>query len=120
MFRITCTYTLLAVATLAGCATTGRQTSQSTIPPLYVPSAMTIQSTDPSTGQLALNPNQILPSSDAFAYFTPRPDKFAYGQTIYAQSTEYSIFTYDQQLISNLWGPSYRYRWVVQSGLTSP
>ncbi len=114
------TFSLLLIATtLAACSSAPQSTARST-PLLYVPSAMLAQSTNPATNRLALDPYQILPASDADTLFVGRPEKFAYGQTVYAESTAYSIYTYDQQLISNLWGPSYRYRWISQNGITSP
>jgi type IV pilus biogenesis protein CpaD/CtpE len=105
-------------ATLAACAQTPRQAAVPST--LLVPSAMIVQHTDLSTGQLALSPYSILPASDADTLFVGRADKFAYGQTTYTQFTSYSIFTYDQQLISNISGPSYRYSLIDQVGVTSP
>jgi hypothetical protein len=111
---------LALAATLAACSQSPRQAAVA--PPFYVPSAMIVQGTNPATGQLALSPYSILPASDADTLFVGRADKFAYGPTVYAESTAYTIFTYDQQLIAySPWaGPSYRYRYVEQSGITSP
>jgi hypothetical protein len=109
---------LAVVATLAACSQAPQQAASP--PPFYVPSAMIVQATNPDTGLLALSPYSILPASDADTLFVGRADKFVYGETTYAESTAYSIYTYDQQRISDLWSPSYRYRYVVQSGITSP
>lgn len=120
MPRIARTFSLLFIAaTLAACAAAPQSSARST-PALYVPSAMLAQSANPSTGQLALDPYQILPSSDADTLFVGRPEKFAYGETVFAESTAYSIYTYDQQQISDPWTPGYRYRWISQSGITTP
>jgi len=87
------------------------------VPPLYVPTVMIAQAPN---AEPAANPYDVLPSSDAVTLWVPRFEKFAWGPIVYGESSAYSIFTYDQQRISSLPVSSYRYRWVVQQGVTSP
>ena len=87
------------------------------VPPLYVPTVMMAQARNAPP---VINPYEILPSSDAVALWVPRPEKFVWGPMVYEESSAYSIFTYDIQRISNYPDSSYRYRWVVQQGITSP
>ncbi|MGN6369539.1 MAG: hypothetical protein ACTHN5_14875 [Phycisphaerae bacterium] len=101
--------------TLAACSTSTPKTAA--IPPLYVPSATLTQL--PNTPPAA-NAYAVLPESDSLTLWVPRQDKGAWGPYILQQASTYSVFTYDQQLISNLWGPSYRYRWITQQGVTIP
>jgi hypothetical protein len=109
---------LALAATLAACSQAPQQAAAP--PPFYVPSTMIVQSSTPVDGRLALSPYSILPASDADTLFVGRADKFVYGPTTFAVATAYSVVTYDQQLISRLWAPSYRYRYIEQSGITSP
>lgn len=114
-------FLLGVVATmLAACSQTAGHASSASArpePPLYVPSTMIAQA---DGGPAAINPYQLLPASDAETLYVGRPEKFVYGGMVYEQGSSYTIQTFDQQLISNLYGPSYRYRWVTQQGVTSP
>ena len=106
---------LLALSlTLPACNTSNEKYAAG---PLYVPSAATTQLPDAPP---AANAYAVLPESDTLTLFVPREEKGAWGPYVLQQSSSYSVFTYDQQLISNLWGPSYRYRWITQQGVTVP
>jgi hypothetical protein len=105
---------LTTTLTLAACSTSPRVASPGA---LYVPTTTIIQSPNSPP---AANAYAVLPESDSLTLYVPRADKFAWGPYVVQQASAYSVFTYDQQLISNLSGPSYRYRWVTQQGLTVP
>ena len=111
--KISALSTLLA---LGACSQTPRQTNPEAT--FYAPSTLMIQtaSADPATP--GINPYQVLASSEADYYAYPRAEKAVYGSTLIGESSAYTIYTYDQQQISSLWGPSYRYRWVVQQGVS--
>ena len=85
-------------------------------PALYVPATAV-------TEQRPLNKlatNMVLPGSDADFWFI-RGQREAYGSVPEEAFAAYSIYTYDQQIISapnGGWG--YRYRTVVQQGLSAP
>ena len=98
--------------TVAACST-----SEYTAGHLYVPSAAITQLPEAPP---AANAYAVLPESDTLTLFVPREEKGAWGPYVLQQASSYSVFTYDQQLISNLWGPSYRYRWITQQGVTVP
>ena len=99
---------------LGACSESSRQAA---VPPLYVPSASITQLANAAP---AVNAYGVLPESDSVALWVPRQEKGALGPYVLQQASSYSVFTYDQQLISNIWGPSYRYRWITQEGVTSP
>ena len=108
----------LFLGTLGGCSQSGvREAEGSRSPRLYVPTASIAQTPQ---GAPAINAYAILPASDSFNLWVPRAEKGTDGPLILQEASSYSVFTYDQQLISNLWGPSYRYRWIVQQGVTLP
>jgi hypothetical protein len=100
---------------LAGCSTSTPKTAA--LPPLYVPSTAIVQTPG---APVATNAYAVLPESDSITLWVPRQDKGVWGPYVLQQASAYSVFTYDQQLISNLWGPSYRYRYITQAGLTVP
>jgi hypothetical protein len=57
------------------------------------------------------------PDSDLFC---TRPEKAVYGALPMAGIAAFSTYTYDAQNISNLGSIGYRYRWVVQDGISAP
>jgi hypothetical protein len=111
-----CTALLTALA-LVACSQTPRQSNPEAN--FYAPSTMIIQTASADPAAPGINPYQVLASSDADYYFYPRAEKAVYGSTVLGESSAYTIYTYDQQPISSIWGPSYRYRWIVQTGVTT-
>ena len=82
---------------------------------LYVPSASMIAS-----GKPAMRAGDVLPASDGDV-FIARGEKFIWGELPVAASSSYTTFTYDAQVISRDQGNvGYRYRWVVQQGISLP
>jgi len=57
------------------------------------------------------------PEADFFAI---RSEKVAYGALPLGGVSTFSTYTYDAQNISNLGSFGYRYRWVVQDGISAP
>ncbi len=55
--------------------------------------------------------------ADLYAF---RPEKAVYGALPLAGISSFTTYTYDAQNISNLGSFGYRYRWVVQDGISAP
>ena len=82
---------------------------------LYVPSTSMIAS-----GQTAVRASDALPASDG-DIFIARGEKFVWGELPLAAASAYTTYTYDAQVISRDQGNvGYRYRWVVQHGISLP
>jgi hypothetical protein len=112
---------LILLTTLAACAhhqTSECRTDRPQFSPYYVPSAAIVNTTSFAPNP---HPDQVLPASDG-EYFFPRTQRVALGTTPLAQSTYYSLYTYDAQAISipRSGGYGYQYRWIVQQGLALP
>ena len=115
MSRLLAPILLTLSLTLGACSTSNPEYAAA--PPLYVPTATITQRPDAPP---AANAYAVLPESDSLTLWVPRQDKVTWGPYVLQQASSYSIFTYDQQLISNIAGPSYRYRWITQQGVTVP
>jgi len=100
----------------AGCVAQPAPDVYQQMPALYVPA--TAMAEQRPSNRLATN--MVLPGSDADFWFI-RGQREAYGSVPVEGFAAYSIYTYDQQIISTPnggWG--YRYRTVVQQGLSAP
>jgi len=86
------------------------------IPPYYVPSAALVQ----KCGRPAPNASLLLPASDGDIEIA-RAEKVLFGSYPLSEYSAYTLFTYDAQVISHSDGNvGYRYRWVVQQGVSAP
>lgn len=128
MFAIRLPWALGLVVLLGGCAATPQSPAIQSPPPFYVPATAMRTGGHHATGdtngitplQLAINPEQVLPGSDADSLFAPRGEKVVYGALSYGGLSAFTIYTYDVQNISSPFGSGFRYRWLVQSGVTVP
>jgi hypothetical protein len=107
---------MAGAAGLAGCAHSHvRQGAEG--PSYFVPTAAIVQM--PSY-PMAAQPNQVLPGSDG-DYYIARGEKTVLGRTPLAEYSTYSVYTYDAQAIAVPGsGFGYRYRWIVQQGISAP
>jgi len=99
---------------LAGCASTPREPIV-TAEHYYVPTAALIHR--PGS---PINPANVLAcGADEVVY--GRDEKAIYGAVPVAGVSAFTIYTFDAQRISSDQGSSgYRYRWVVQQGISAP
>jgi hypothetical protein len=95
--------TLIAIAAMAGCASSHEQPRIMRAPAFYVPTT--------AIAQARTNSYDVLPGSDSDLYI-PRIEKFAYGSS----NSAATIFIYDVQNISirHSGSSGYRYRWLVE------
>ncbi len=105
--------TLLTIL-LAGCATSHPTPSPSAAP-IVAPSTAMV-----ATRQKSLNAYQVLAGPENPDFFIGREEKFAYGAVFIGGSSAFTTYTYDAQSISTPAGFGYRYRWVVQDGVSAP
>jgi hypothetical protein len=104
---------MLGLALLAGCAHHRAR-------PVASPPA----NFAPTTGWVAsretpIDAAQVLAGPEIELYAT-RAEKVAYGPLPLGSVTAYSTYTYDAQRISTFSGYGYRYRWVVENGISAP
>jgi hypothetical protein len=107
---------MVVILGMAGCAHSHARRDELS-PRYYVPTAAIVQR---AGCDMPAHADQVLPGSDG-DYFIARGVKAVYGNTPIAEYSAYSIYTYDAQAIAVPGsGFGYRYRWVLQQGLSAP
>ena len=106
---------VLCVPVLAALAACQESRPPCSYNPFLVPATALV------AGQTHSKPDQVLPASDALYYF-PRAERVVYGSTSYGDSSTYTTSTFDSQAIGipGTGGYGYRYRWIIQEGVSSP
>jgi hypothetical protein len=73
-----------------------------------------------SRRDFTINPNFALAGADNPDFWMGRAEKAVYGAVPLAGTSYFTTYTYDSQAISTLGNSGYRYRWVVQQGISAP
>jgi hypothetical protein len=110
----------VAMALLAGGCAEPETQKITAVPAFFVPSTGMTQVATADAVSPQINPYAVLPTSDAYDYFIGREEKGYYGALTVSETAAYSNYTYDAQRISGPWSLGYRYRSVVQTGVTFP
>jgi len=103
---------VLGAILLGGCAQ--KEASTTIEMPVVAPTTAWVATREQPISALAVLTG---PEGD---FYTDRPEKFVYGGLPLGGVSVFSTYTYDAQNISNLGSFGYRYRWVVQDGISAP
>jgi hypothetical protein len=98
-----------------GCAQRPAAVRVQAEPPLMAPSTAMVRAP-----HQPLNPYAVLAGVDPPEFFVPRAERGVYGAYPIAGLSAFTTYTYDAQAISTPNGFGYRYRWVVQEGVSAP
>jgi len=104
-----------------GCSETEHSTARQGPPLNFVPTAAIVnnQPKDPFTPPPVSLAYNVLPASDT-DFFIPRGEREAIGTTPLYEYSAYSVFTYDVQPVGiRHSGYGYRYRWLLESGVSA-